>query len=195
MLDLIVEQRIIVMRIHKASSIIILKLLTLLIICFSLSTITFAGGTKLDALFVDLKNAENETEARATEEKIWLAWMESGDDKIDAMLRDAMRKRRSYDFEGGIQVLNEIIKLKPDFSEAWNQRATLYFFQKKYEESLIDIAKTLELEPRHFGSLAGRAVIRWRQSKPELARQNIIEAMKVHPFLKEQNMFPGLQKS
>lgn len=170
---------------------------TLLFILFLnlVQTSSFASPSKLDALFVELKNAENEAEARDTEEKIWLAWMESGDDKIDAMLRDAMRKRRSYDFEGSIEVLNKIIKLKPDFSEAWNQRATLYFFQKKYEESLIDIAKTLELEPRHFGSLAGRAVIRWRQAKPELARQNIIEAMKVHPFLKEQNMFPGLKKS
>lgn len=170
---------------------------TLLFILFLnlAQTSSFASPSKLDALFVELKNAENEAEARDTEEKIWLAWMESGDDKIDAMLRDAMRKRRSYDFEGSIEVLNKIIKLKPDFSEAWNQRATLYFFQKKYEESLIDIAKTLELEPRHFGSLAGRAVIRWRQLKPELARQNIIEAMKVHPFLKEQNMFPGLKKS
>ena len=177
------------------SKIIILNFLSFIFICFAFQTSAIAGGTKLDALFLNLKSAENESEARSIEEKIWAAWMESGDDKIDAMLRDAMRKRRSYDFEGGIKVLNEIIKLKPDFSEAWNQRATLYFYQKKYEESLIDIAKTLELEPRHFGSLAGRAVIRWRQLKPELARQNIIEAMKVHPFLKEQNMFPGLQKS
>lgn len=180
---------------HISPKIIILNLLTFLLISFAFQTTVIAGGTKLDALFLDLKKAENEVDAKAVEEKIWSAWMVSGDDEIDAMLRDAMRKRRSYDFDGGIEVLNKIIKLKPDFSEAWNQRATLYFFQKKYEESLIDIAKTLELEPRHFGSLAGRAVIRWRQSKPELARQNIIEAMKVHPFLKEQNMFPGLQKS
>ena len=163
---------------HTSPKIIILKLLTCLMISLAFSTSAFAGGTKLDALFLDLKNAENENEARIIEEKIWLAWMESGDNEIDEMLRNAMRKRRNYDFEGGIQVLNEIIKLKPDFSEAWNQRATLYFFQKKYEESLVDIAKTLELEPRHFGSLAGRAVIRWRQSKPELARQNIIEICK-----------------
>ncbi len=174
---------------------IILTFISFIFFSCTFHTTAVAGGSKLDALFLALKSAENESEARATEEKIWLAWMESGDDKIDAMLRDAMRKRRSYDFEGGIKILNEIIKLKPDFSEAWNQRATLYFYQKKYEESLLDIAKTLELEPRHFGSLAGRAVIRWRQSKPELARQNIIEAMKVHPFLKEQSMFPGLQKS
>ncbi|MGK0271733.1 MAG: tetratricopeptide (TPR) repeat protein, partial [Cocleimonas sp.] len=149
----------------------------------------------LDTLFFDLKHSEDETEARKLEEKIWLKWMESGDEKIDELLQQAISKRRIYDFNGSIEIINKIIKLKPDFPEAWNQRATLYFFQEKYEESLIDIAKTLELEPRHFGSLAGRAVIRWRQSKPVLARQNIIEALKVHPFLKEQNMFPGLQKS
>ena len=156
---------------------------------------TFAGSTTLDALFLELKNAENETDAKVIEKDIWSKWMESGDAEIDVLLQQAMRKRRVYDFDGAIVILNKIIAIKPDFSEAWNQRATLYFFQEKYEESLIDIAKTLELEPRHFGSLAGRAVIRWRQSKPALARQNIIEAMKVHPFLKEQGMFPGLQKS
>ena len=142
-----------------------------------------------------MKHSENETEAKALEKQIWEEWMVSGDDAIDELLQQAMRKRRVYDYEGSIKILNKIIILKPDFSEAWNQRATLYFYQEKYEESLIDIAKTLELEPRHFGSLAGRAVIRWRQAKPALARQNIIEALKVHPFLKEQNMFPGLKKS
>ena len=154
-----------------------------------------ANNSKLDALFVDLKHSESETEAKVIEEKIWLTWMESGDEKIDELLQQALKKRRVYDFNGSIQILDEIISQKPDFSEAWNQRATMYFFQGKYEKSLEDIAKTLELEPRHFGSLAGRAVIRWRQSKPILARQNIIEALKVHPYLKEQKMFPGLQKS
>ena len=155
----------------------------------------YANSSNLDALFLELKHSENVTEAKALEKQIWEKWMESGDDDIDELLQQAMRKRRVYDFEGSIIILNKIIALKPDFSEAWNQRATLYFYQEKYEESLIDIAKTLELEPRHFGSLAGRAVIRWRQAKPALARQNIIEALKVHPFLKEQKMFPGLKKS
>ena len=166
-----------------------------LLLSLFMSVSVAADNTKLDTLFLELKLSENETEARKIEEKIWLQWMKSGDVEIDMLLQQAMRKRRYYDFNGAIDILNKIIVRKPDFSEAWNQRATLYFYQEKYEESLVDIAKTLELEPRHFGSLAGRAVIRWRQLKPALARKNIIDAMKVHPFLKEQNMFPGLQKS
>ena len=64
--------------------------------------------------------------------------------------------------------------------------------REHYEKSLQDIAVALELEPRHFGAMAGRAVIRLYQSKPALARQNIIEALKFHPFLKEKGMFPDL---
>lgn len=169
--------------------------LALLVLSVFISVSSFADNNNLDSLFTELKNSESQAEAKVIEEKIWLKWMESGDAEIDLLLQQAMRKRRFYDFNGAINILNEIISLKPDFPEAWNQRATLYFYQEKYEKSLVDIAKTLELEPRHFGSLAGRAIIRWRQLKPALARKNIIDAMKIHPFLKEQNMFPGLQKS
>ncbi len=167
----------------------------ILLLSLFTQTSAFAGSTTLDALFLNLKNSANESDAKAIESKIWDSWMTSGNVDVDVLLQDALRKRRGYDFNGSIAVLNEIIEIKPDFSEAWNQRATVYFMQGKYEESLIDIAKTLELEPRHFGSLAGRAVIRMRQSKPALAQQNIIEALKVHPYLRERRMFPNLKKT
>lgn len=170
-------------------------MLSIVLISIFFQAPAMAESSKLDLLFNNLKLAENESDAKIIEREIWNVWMESGDLKIDSLLQDAMRKRRVYDYNGSVEILTEIINEKPDFSEAWNQRATVYFLQEKYEKSLIDISKTLELEPRHFGSLAGRAVIRWRQAKPALAHQNIIEALKVHPFLKERKMFPGLQKS
>lgn len=166
------------------------KYLTLSFFMCVLTLSVHASSNKLDALFLDLKNAPNESEARKIETKIWKSWLVSGDAEIDELMTDALRDRRSYNFEGALETLNKIIKLKPDYSEVWNQRATVYFRQQKFEKSLEDIAKTLELEPRHFGSLAGRAVIRLQQNKSALARQNIVEAMKYHPFLKERDMFP-----
>lgn len=154
-----------------------------------------AGSSKLDALFVELKNADSSTTARKLEQKIWIQWFQSGDSTVDEMMQEAMDKRRGYDFNGAIEILNRVVTMKPDYSEGWNQRATVYFYQQKYEESLVDIAKTLELEPRHFGSLAGRAVIRLHQNKPALARQNIIEALKYHPYLKEKDFFPDLRQA
>jgi tetratricopeptide (TPR) repeat protein len=168
----------------------ILVLSFLSVICMSSAN---ASNKNLDELFFQLKNSTNESDARLIEQEIWNAWIQSGDAVIDALMKEALRKRRGYDFNGSIEILNKVIELKPDFSEAWNQRATVYFNQEKYEESLMDIAKVLELEPRHFGSLAGRAVIRIRQFKNALARQSIQEALKYHPFLRERSLFPDLQ--
>ena len=148
-----------------------------------------ASQDKLDALFVQLKNAADESQAREAENAIWQQWLISGDEQIDAMMRDAMRRRSSYDFDGALEVLNEVIALKPDYPEVWNQRATVYFHQQKYEHSLEDVAKALELEPRHFGAIAGRGVIRYFQGKPALAIQNIQQAATYHPYLKELEMF------
>lgn len=151
-----------------------------------------ANERSLDSLFSALKQATNEETAREIEHQIWLRWFESGDKEINTLMFEAVEKRNQYDFDGAIEVLNKVIALKPDYPEVWNQRATVYFHQQEYEKSLWDVAKTLELEPRHFGSMAGRAVIRLFQGKPALARQNIIQALKFHPYLKERDFFPGL---
>ncbi len=143
----------------------------------------------LDNLFELLKESKNEAQAREYETQIWQRWFESGDKKVDELMKLAMKKRSGYDYNGAIEVLEKVAVIAPEYPELWNQLATVFFHQEKYEASLEAIAKTLELEPRHFGSLAGRAVIRLRQNKPALARQNIIEALKFHPFLRERSMF------
>ena len=172
---------------------ILLFLITPLISQFSL-----AGSIEpinLDAHFSDLKSASNQQDARAIENQIWHLWFQSGSADVDELMKNAMKQKDVYNFNGAIELINKAIDLKPDYSEAWNQRATVHFHQEKYELALKDIAATLELEPRHFGALAGRAVIRLYQNKPALARQNIIEALKINPYLKERSFFPGLKNN
>lgn len=183
------------MRIDMRKCSLIKQTIFIILLAFMSQSPAIAGSSILDSLFLDLKHASNVAEARKLEQVIWKQWFRSGDEAIDELMQKAMKKRRSYDFNGAIEVLNEIIKQKPEYAEGWNQRATVYFHQEKYEESLVDIAKTLELEPRHFGSLAGRAVIRLRQNKPALAMQNIIQALQFHPYLKEKDFFPDLRQA
>lgn len=163
-----------------------------LLLCSALFQTAISQVSEMDMLFQQLKHATDQATARNYENKIWQAWFQSGDDEIDAMMRQAMRERSSYNFEAALKVLNQVIEKQPGYAEAWNQRATIYFHLSEYEKSLQDIATTLELEPRHFGAMAGRTIIRLRQLKPALARQNLIEALKIHPYLPEKAMFPDL---
>ena len=52
-----------------------------------------------------------------------------------------------------------IVKIKPDYVEAWNRRATLYYMKKDYGHSIADIREVLKREPRHFGALSGLGLI------------------------------------
>ena len=63
----------------------------------------------------------------------------------------------NYDY--ALEVFNNIIYTDPEWSEAWNKRATLFFLMKRYKSSLKDIDKVLGLEARHFGALSGQARI------------------------------------
>ena len=159
----------------------------------ALAVLTFpqAGiaGTDRDALFEALKNAANEVEAQRIENDIWLSWLDAAPTpELRVKLDDAMQRRSQYDFQGAKSLLDQIIDEAPDYSEGWNQRAFVLFLQGNYEASLEDISRALELEPRHFGALAGRAMIFMTMGRVALGQKALREAVDIHPFLKERNM-------
>lgn len=150
------------------------------------------SGDELDELFERLKAAPDVETARQVERSIWMTWMKSGDPEIDSKMSQSMELRSGYDFQTAHETLQQVAQQVPDYPEVWNQLAIVEFYRGNHEQSLEHIARALELEPRHFGAMAGRAVIRLMQGKSALARQNIIEAMKLHPYLPERELFPGL---
>jgi tetratricopeptide (TPR) repeat protein len=146
----------------------------------------------LDTLFAELKSAPDEEAARVITNQIWVYWTTPADPVLAARMRDVLMLRQQADFPAVIAALDDIVAEYPGYAEGWNQRATIYYLLSNYEQSLADIEKVLEFEPRHFGALVGRAVIHENQGEHALALRDMAAALAIHPFLAERALFPEL---
>ncbi len=153
-------------------------------------------ATLRDKLFTALKNARTELEARQIENEIWQFWSQGPDPQATKQISGIFAARRAYDLKKALRIANELTERLPDYAEGWNQKATVLFMQEKPDASLEAIGRVLELEPKHFGSLAGKAVILIRQGRMALAQAALRKAVEIHPFLKERHLIiePGGQK-
>ena len=97
--------------------------------------------------------------------------------------RDARSHIDNNEYARASQLLDQLVEHAPNFAEAWNQRAIVFFLDGKYGASLRDIEQTLILEPRHFGALSGRAQVYIRLDEPELALKSFQEALEQNPWM------------
>jgi tetratricopeptide (TPR) repeat protein len=110
-------------------------------------------------------------------------------------MREVLDAREVGDLPEAIRLLDRLVVAYPGYAEAWNQRATMHYMAGNLAASLADCARVLELEPRHFGALAGRALIYLMLGQRDLALRDITAGVAIHPFLPEQQLFPELQKT
>ena len=137
----------------------------------------------LDRLFGRLKTAKSEQEAKVVEQSIWRLWAHSGKPTDDLLLEQATRSMNARQYRKALDILDAILEHSPDFSEAWNKRATVNYVVGRLDQSLADINKVLSLEPRHFGALSGLGMIR-RDKGDELgALEAFREALSINPFM------------
>jgi tetratricopeptide (TPR) repeat protein len=113
----------------------------------------------LDFLFGALKAAPDPTIAKAVEERIWAVWAVSRSDTTNLLMQRAGLAIEQKDSDLAIKLLTAVTKIKPDYVEAWNRRATLYYAQTDFGSALADIREVLKREPRHFGALSGLGLI------------------------------------
>ncbi len=114
---------------------------------------------RLDQLFATLQSSRDETALLAAEAAIWDIWHDSGEESVDASMLQAAALVRNGDLAAAEGIYSEVIEAVPGFSEGWNRRATVRFYQRDYAGSLADIEETLRLEPRHFGAIWGLGMI------------------------------------
>jgi tetratricopeptide (TPR) repeat protein len=136
----------------------------------------------LPPLFNDLKTATSADQAGAVEDHIWQIWTASGDPVIDKLMSASDAAAANHDFPAAIQDLDQVTVAKPDFAEGWNKRATVYYLMGNYQQALSDIDRTLMLEPRHFGALAGLGLTNLKLGRDEAAVDAFRRVLSIDPL-------------
>ena len=124
---------------------------------------------------------DNETVRNTAEQSIWKIWARSGDPSVDRLYARGMREMNEGSFARAISTFSEIIKLKPEFAEGWNKRATLYYMTEQYDKSLEDCDEVMKRNPYHFGALSGYGHIHLEFRLLEQAIEYFQRALKINP--------------
>jgi tetratricopeptide (TPR) repeat protein len=109
----------------------------------------------------------------------------SGSDTADLLFSWALKTFEQKNYAMSLDVLDQVIMLKPDFAEAWNKRATVHYMLDDYSESLSDIRQALLLEPRHFGALSGLGIILDASGRKPDALKALRRALEINPQMEQ----------
>ena len=150
---------------------------------------------ELNKLFNDLSKANNAQDGDILEKKIWAVWNKHpSQSNLTEKLELGTELMYQGQYKYSLRVFTNIINTDPEWSEAWNKRATLLFLMKDYQKSLNDISRVLDLEPRHFGALSGRAQIYIDLELYQEALKDLQDAKKIHPVIRGNKLIDELEK-
>ena len=137
----------------------------------------------LDELFASLNGALEATTAAAITGEIWAAWLQHDDAEVRAAMEAGMRDMDAQRWRDALGRFDAAIALAPDFAEAWNKRATVYYLMGDFAASSADVVETLRLEPRHFGALIGQGMMHWQERNIDLALLYFRRALTVNQYM------------
>ena len=143
---------------------------------------------QLDGLFDELQRTASLSKAETIVAEIWICWTAfagetAGDSRASSLMAAGMQMMGDGRLESAERVFTELVSTHPDHAEAWNKRATVRFMRGNDAGSRSDIARVIELEPRHFGALSGLGMINVRDGDLAGALQAFEAALRVNPHM------------
>ena len=161
------------------------------LVAVALICLALAGGAKadqrdpqLDQLFSALQRTTNQTMADNLVAEIWQRWTAFEDDpRATNMMAVGIRQMNLGQFDNAERIFSNLAQTYPEHAEVWNKRATVRFMRGNDSGSRQDIARVIDLEPRHFGALSGLGMINMRAGDLPAALQAFEAAVRVNPHM------------
>jgi tetratricopeptide (TPR) repeat protein len=136
----------------------------------------------MDRLFERLASAPNAGEAKIIAERIERRWVRSGSDTADLLSKRAAAAVAGGDLALAAELVDRMIGLKPDWAEAYFQRAVVFVLLDDQRQAANDLGQTLRLEPRHYKAMLALAAIMQKQGRKKPAFELYQHVLGLYPF-------------
>ncbi|NES70064.1 MAG: tetratricopeptide repeat protein [Okeania sp. SIO2D1] len=132
-------------------------------------------------LLEDLKSPDELIRNKATGE-LWRIWFEQkGVAGLEA-IKSSENWLQVGEVDKAEAVLNKLVEDLPDFAEAWNRRAVLYYTLGEYGKAIKDCEMVVKIIPFHFGALHGLGLCYAALGKYREAILAFKKALEVQPY-------------
>ncbi|MEF8833595.1 MAG: tetratricopeptide repeat protein [Halofilum sp. (in: g-proteobacteria)] len=138
---------------------------------------------ELDALFERLQAVESQAKGDRLTNRIWVLWRQIDEAELAAAMEQGIVALRSGRHADAERRFSAVIEARPGYAEAWNKRATVRYMRERYTAAAADIRRTLALEPRHFGALAGLGLVYMELERYRAAIESFERALQINPWL------------
>mgnify|MGYP002777054391 FL=1 len=141
-------------------------------------------NSEIEILLEALKDSDEEKRSEATQ-ALWQIWFAQKGVAGLQRLQQAQILLEAGESRQAESVLTELIEQLPDFAEAWNRRAVLYYVRQEFRKAIADCQTALELNPIHFGALHGLGLCYAALGEYRDAIQAFRRALEIQPYALE----------
>ena len=110
-------------------------------------------------------------------------WRRSGTEAQQRQLERIINLITVGQHEEACKKATDLVEHAPWFAEAWYQRATARFHQKRFRESVRDCHQTLEINPYHFGAASSMGHCYLQLNELILSLESFRRALSINPNL------------
>ncbi len=139
----------------------------------------------LAQLYEDLGAARNIHTAEPIIEAIEGLWASSGSDTVDLLMSRAAQFATEAEIELSLAILDAVVDIAPEEAEAWYLRAKVNVLKGKPERALVDLRRTLNLDPKHYRAINDLGLVLERLGAQKEALEAYRRALAVNPFMED----------
>jgi tetratricopeptide (TPR) repeat protein len=136
---------------------------------------------RINTLVEALKDPDEDRRSQATEE-LWQIWFEQKGEAGLQSLQRAQILLQAGEPNQAEALLSQLILDLPDFAEAWNRRAVLYFVRGQYRKAIADCQETIRRNPIHFGAFHGLGLSYASLGEYSNAIHAFRQALEIQPY-------------